>query len=362
METRVLIVGGGLAGLALARRLQSAKCDFQVVEARDRFGGRIETANSGPAAFDLGPAWFWPGQPRIDALINELGLRTFLQYSEGSLSYEDERGAVMRDRGYASMQGSFRMDSGLSRLIAAIVDDLPEAQLHCARQVTRVRRRNNRIETQLAGPQSDMTITSNHVVLAIPPRVAARHIDFDGALPANAESAMLEIPTWMAGHAKLIAVYETPFWRDAGLSGDAMSRRGPLVEIHDASPGDGGPYALFGFFGVPAGYRQAQGDQIKELAVEQLERIFGPEASRPIEVFYKDWAFDPHTAIDLDHTPPARHPTYGLPHALHNLWDGQLLLASTETAPTFGGYLEGALEAAEAAGENVLANLTPATR
>ncbi|MEM1154111.1 MAG: hypothetical protein AAGI44_08210 [Pseudomonadota bacterium] len=49
------------------------------------------------------------------------------------------------------------------------------------------------------------------------------------------------VPTWMAGQAKVVAVYESPFWRDSGFSGDAMSRKGPLIEIHDASPASGEP-------------------------------------------------------------------------------------------------------------------------
>jgi len=36
-----------------------------------------------------------------------------------------------------------------------------------------------------------------------------------------------------------------------------------------------------------------------------------------------------------------------MPPALTDLWDGRLHFAGTEVAPTFGGYIEGALEAAE---------------
>ena len=43
MDTRVLIVGGGLAGLSLADRLCQAGVDFMLVEAQDRLGGRILT-------------------------------------------------------------------------------------------------------------------------------------------------------------------------------------------------------------------------------------------------------------------------------------------------------------------------------
>ena len=41
------------------------------------------------------------------------------------------------------------------------------------------------------------------------------------------------------------------------------------------------------------------------------------------------------------------HPNYGLPCVLSGLWDEALVFGGTEVAPTFGGFLEGALEAAE---------------
>jgi len=49
------------------------------------------------------------------------------------------------------------------------------------------------------------------------------------------------------------------------------------------------------------------------------------------------------------------HPAYGLPKVLSSLCDGHLILASTETATYFGGYLEGALEAAERCVNELLA-------
>jgi monoamine oxidase len=67
----------------------------------------------------------------------------------------------------------------------------------------------------------------------------------------------------------------------------------------------------------------------------------------------KDWAFEQETATEDDLAPLAGHPTYGLPHAARDLWDGRLLFGSTEMAPNFGGYLEGALEAAELTAERL---------
>lgn len=45
MRTTVAIVGGGLAGLYAARLLLNAGIEFQLLEARHRFGGRILSVN-----------------------------------------------------------------------------------------------------------------------------------------------------------------------------------------------------------------------------------------------------------------------------------------------------------------------------
>lgn len=168
----------------------------------------------------------------------------------------------------------------------------------------------------------------------------------DPPLPASATQAMNVISTWMAGQAKAVAVYDSPFWKEAGLSGDAMSRAGPIVEIHDASPTGTGPYALFGFVGVPASHRQNE-TQLRDAVLAQLRRLFGPDAGAPLHLFLKDWAYDPFTATQADQEPLFAHPRYGLPSELTGLWDGQLMFAGSEVADQFGGYLEGALEASD---------------
>ena len=163
----------------------------------------------------------------------------------------------------------------------------------------------------------------------------------------------------MASHAKVVAIYDNPFWRNAGLSGDGVSQRGPLLEIHDASPATGTRGALFGFSGVPASVRQSGEHDIARLAVEQLVTMYGPDAAEPVGILAQDWAREEFTAtIDDNNAQLLQHPEYGTPPSLAHLWGGKLRLASTEMAPVSGGYLEGALEAAEMVAADCLATIT----
>lgn len=337
-----LIVGGGLSGLALADALHAKGRDFILVEGRTRLGGRIKTDTYGGGAFDLGPAWFWPGQPRIARMIERLNLAKFDQFADGDLMYETEQGHVQRGRGFSSMQGSWRLAGGLGALIDALAHGLPQDRIKMGTEVTGL----NKTEAGVVATfRTGESMAFDRVVLCLPPRVAT-NINFLPGLPNAATQALENIPTWMAGQAKAVAIYDTPFWREAGLSGDAQSRFGPMVEIHDASPQQGGPYALFGFIGVPPKGR-ADEQSLRQHIEAQLGRLFGPMGAAPKQLLVKDWAFDPFTATKADLAPLYAHPSYGMPRALAGLWDNHLLFGGTEMAPQFGGYIEGALEAAE---------------
>ena len=343
-ETETLIIGGGLSGLRVAQLLAGKARAFHVLEARDRLGGRILTERIGNGYFDMGPAWFWPGQPRMAALVGALGVEVFEQYADGALMFEDADGGVQRDVGFSSMQGALRLVGGLGGMIDALVSRLPVGSITRGETVTGIALDDDGITVRTAPGD---VIRAERVIIALPPRLAAEGITFTPALPDRAMADMAEVATWMAGQAKVIAVYDTPFWRDAGLSGDAMSRRGPMVEIHDASPYEGGPFALFGFVGVPAHVRDGQGDAIKAAAVAQLGRLFGQAALVPHAVHLADWAYDSATATTADQQLLYAHPQYGMLRSLAGLYDGRLHFGGTEVAPQFGGFLEGALEAAE---------------
>ena len=365
----VVIVGGGLAGLTAAYRLEQAGIDFLLLEARDRFGGRIMSAgiDGTPAGdgFDLGPSWVWPQwQPALGRLLTEMGLSPFAQYAAGDMIYENavSQGPV-RHHGFRQDPPSMRIPGGTGALIDALKRKLPEHRLRTRSQVLKLAVAGDRAELVIRDESGDRTISARQVVIAVPPRLAETSMVFEPPLPTATAALWRDTATWMAPHAKFFAVYDRAFWREAGLSGNAQSRVGPLVEIHDATTASG-KAALFGFVGVPADRRAAAGDAVViEAALAQLVRLFGAEAGAPRATLYKDWAADPLTAttqdqLGGDHPAATRQPWISGP------WAARLLLAGSETSQSEPGYLAGAVEAAEVAASTIIRSLgaTPETQ
>jgi len=347
----IAIVGGGLSGLYAALLLeQRGISDYVLLEADATLGGRIESVRSGvdQDRFDLGPTWFWPGyQQELDQLISGLELERFAQYESGDAVIE--RGAaepIVRTRGYASAPPSMRLAGGMAALTEAIVSRLDTRKIAMGQKVRSLHHAGSHVEAvseDVTGRMS--TWCASHVLLALPPRLAA-HIEFIPALPSSLSRQWSATPTWMAPHAKYVAVYPEPFWRRMGLSGEGRSARGPMGEIHDASMPEKGA-ALFGFLCVPASVRRGvASDVMRAHCRAQLVRMFGEAAANPAAEFLKDWAQEPLTATAADMDQPASHASAPASVAESGLWRGRLTGIASEWSVQFPGYLAGAVEAA----------------
>ncbi|MGN6805981.1 MAG: flavin monoamine oxidase family protein [Trinickia sp.] len=361
MQTaRIAIIGAGLSGLYAAWLLESHGVqDYVLLEARDTLGGRIASASASGQdtrdvadaidRFDLGPTWFWPDYQReLHRLVDELGLERFAQFETGDMVLErspDE--PPMRTRGYVNSPTSMRLVGGMQALVDALRRRLDAIRVVTGQRVRRLRCADQHVELDGEDATGGATTwRAEHVLLAMPPRLVEHTIAFEPALPLELAQQWRATATWMAPHAKYIAIYETPFWRGEGLSGEARSARGPLTEIHDASM-PGGSAALFGFFGVPARVRKnVSEDVLRTHCRAQLVRLFGPQAATPRIEVIKDWAQDPYTATSDDLDTASHHAEAPAAVAASGPWRGRLAGIASEWSPRFPGYVAGAIEAA----------------
>lgn len=76
MKKSVLILGGGIAGLAAARELARHNIAVTVIEAQDRLGGRIRTARHGNIPLELGAEFIHGESKPLLETVRDAGLET----------------------------------------------------------------------------------------------------------------------------------------------------------------------------------------------------------------------------------------------------------------------------------------------
>lgn len=299
-------------------------------------------------------------QPAMGELVRDLGLAFFPQNSDGDVVFQRmSREAPQRYAGYWQDPQSMRLAGGTGVIIAALAAGLPNESIQLGARVTRVALDGREVEVGFVDASgSERSIMAAHVVFALPPRLLEATVSFSPALDTATARRWRDTPTWMAPHAKFFALYDRPFWREAGFSGTAQSMVGPLVEIHDATT-TSGQAALFGFVGLSAEQRDAVGrDAIIGAAVQQLVQLFGPEAGRPRATLFKDCAADPLTATPDDRLAGV-HPVATKQPWTGGEWRGRVSLAGSETSAAEPGYLAGAVDAARRAANETIARINP---
>lgn len=411
-----VVIGAGLSGLVCARRLTEAGKRVLVLEARGRVGGRLHNGVVGTTTVDLGGQWLTAGQTRLVALASELDVPTY-EHRRGRASLEEDAGALRRAAASVAQFRAMRriealmetldpaldhtslaawlesnIDNELARerirLHADLVfatdpadlsllaylstmqatggfrpdgDDLPGggrehrfdggAAVLCSRLAAHVDVRVD--EAVLAIEQDDAsarvrseraTYDARHVVLAIPPPLVARiAVDLPEPMRRYVDGVR------MGSVVKVFVAYAQPFW---GKRRELYLPTGTVRAVVDN--GDEPPMLLAFVVGRDAlRWRTRSEDERRDDVIATLVRQLGEEAANPTAYLEHDWSADPWSTGCVAATPPgvlAAGATWAAPHR-------RIHLAGTETARTWPGYMDGAIEAGErAAAEIILAD------
>ena len=448
----VVVVGAGLAGLSAARALLDAGVDVVVLEARDRVGGRTHSVvEEGGRVIEYGGQWVGPTQDRVLALIDELNLDMFTQYSDGSnqqltggsllqyqgaiptgdpvqaadlmeamveltmrameldpakpwehpaaalldattletwisaqaysegakgwlramsralfpaepgeisllhaLFYLRSGGGVEKMIGTINSAQESRISAGSQQLsirLAALLGD--RVRLECP--VTRIDRTDDSVLVHHDGG----TISARRVIVAIPPVLAGR-IRYSPALPGVRDQ--LTQRSFMGSVIKVHAVYDRPFWRDAGLSGHVTADTGAVQITFDQTHPDRAEGMLVGFIDSHQARAASQltEDERRAMVVADLVRLFGEQAQHPSAYYERSWIDEEWSrGCYVGMMTPGTWSTLG--QALREPI-GPIHWAGTETAVIWNGYMDGAIRSGEDAAAVILADVTAVAR
>ncbi|HEX6799342.1 MAG TPA: flavin monoamine oxidase family protein [Ktedonobacterales bacterium] len=202
-----------------------------------------------------------------------------------------------------------------------------------------------------------VTVTAQRAIVAIPPPLAGR-LRYRPPLPGLRDQLTQRTP--MGSVYKVHCLYETPFWRDEGLTGQVSSDAGPVRITFDNSPPAGSPGVLLGFVeGDEARWwARRPAEERRDAVLACLAGYFGARAAQPREYVEISWAEEEWTrGCYAAYLPTGVWTAYG--EALRAPI-GRLHWAGTETATVWNGYMDGAVQSGERAADEVLAALRTA--
>lgn len=197
-------------------------------------------------------------------------------------------------------------------------------------------------------------VAARRAIVAMAPALCGR-IEFEPGLGPARDQLAQRMP-W-GSYLKCTAVYDEPFWRAEGLSGEGVSDAGPATTTFDNTPPDGSPGVLMSFVsGSDARELQRLGpDERREAVLEGLGKLYGERARRPSRWIEQDWSREPYTGgAPVCFMAPGVLTGYGW--ALREPV-GPIHWAGTETSGAWSGYMDGAVRSGERAAAEALGGL-----
>lgn len=340
-NVKIIIIGGGLSGLATAWYLEKNGMQCTIIEARNRLGGRIYTLRkSGCAPLEMGATWLGMKHKNLAGLLKETKISIFEQYMGQKAFFEENLFAPPKliHLPY-NPDPSYRISGGTDVLIDSLSKKLKKSTLILGQPVKSIA-----FDKKMIIRTVNDQYEADTAVAAMPPKLLLDTISFTPGLPDELARIASSTHSWMAESIKFGLAYENPFWRDVTTSGTIMSNTGPVTEMYDHSSESQPLYALTGF--INPVYHSMSKVERKNIVLRQLQGIYGKKAVKNYSYYDLVWRDDPFTYSEYEsHVNP--HQNNGHTVFSGSFYDGHFLIAGAETATGFPGYMDGAAESAK---------------
>ncbi len=331
----VIIIGAGLSGLTAAFHLSKFKIPFQILEARNRPGGRIHTLQ-GP--LEMGATWFSGQHLVLRRLLEELKVEYFEQSTEGKIAYDVGINSPIQFIDMPSGQApSFRISGGSQAIIDKLLQESGKPNICYDTQVLKIRETKHSI---VLTDQQDNLFEADRVILTLPSQLLAHNIEMNPKPQEKRIQVMQQTHTWMGESIKFGVTYPRPFWKMSGLSGMGFTQTGIIQEVHDHTDIEKSFFALKGFLNPDLDAISLE--ERRTLVIDQLVKLFGDNAADFNSYHDTIWSKEEFTSVKG--VPLlAPHQNNGHPELSEPLMNGKLIIAGSESSAIYPGYMDGAV-------------------
>ncbi len=352
MAKKIIILGAGLTGLSLAYLLKKKGINTHIIEARDRIGGRIHTIKGKQdSLMEMGATWLGKKHTYLNAFLEELGIGIFQQYIHGTTFFETMSFTPpQKFEVPASDDPFFRIQGGTSKLISTLADEVGMENISLNQPVTKIKKTENQISIS----SNEKTFEANLIISTIPAKLFIQSIECSPALPSEATSIFANTQIWMESSVKFAVEYDSPFWKEKGLSGAVFSQSSLIPEMYDHTNFEENKFALKGF--LNGSVVQYSKEDREKMVIQNLKKFFGEDAENYVGYFDRIWEKEKYTFSPTANFIPS-HYNNGHPIYQNSFWDNSLFITGTETSPNYGGYMEGAIQSAILTSEKIYNNI-----
>lgn len=240
-----------------------------------------------------------------------------------------------------------RITGGMQKLSEAVSRSFRDS-IKFNHAVKRVTQQENGVIVEGEG----FSFRAKRLIMAIPP-VLISPIEFTPALPMNKSQLLQRLSMGIVG--KVFCIYEKPFWREKGFSGQVVAdEHAPFQTFFDASPADSRFGVLMAFCIADRARNFFAKDELtrRQVALNAFGKYFGEMASQPVHYLDHCWADEVWSRGCY----AGLYPTGAWTNFQNTLAQptGLIHWAGTETSEVWYGYIEGAVRAGERAAREIL--------
>lgn len=296
---KVLIIGGGAAGMASAYLLNQLGIDFQIIEASSSYGGRtkINTAFT-DFPIPLGAEWLHTKSTELNHIVNkpttQINIKTTAYKKDDIIGYYNNK--ILENRSIASEFGNYKdlkfINSSWFNFFETYIIPHIQSKFIFNTQIDSIDYSNKKI---IASNKKGSRFEADKIIVTVPLKILQENsIHFNPQLPINKINAIKKANVW--GGIKVFIEFSEVFYPTFISFPDSENYKGQRW-YYNAAYGQNSSKNILGLFAVgeqAKPYQKLSGTELLNYILKELDNIFKGQASKKyIKHIVQNWNDEP---------------------------------------------------------------------